>query len=300
MSFNSLKNNRVAAQQKLIDELNKMSKGKGSSDDELFWKPTRDKSGNGYAIIRFLPAPAGEDWPFVQFWDHGFQGPGGWYIENSLTSIGQDDPVSEYNSVLWNSGVDANKEQARKQKRRLHYISLIYVVQDSGNPANNGKVFYFKYGKKIFDKLNDLMNPEFQDEKPTNPFDLWTGANFKLKVRMVEGYPNYDKSEFDDSAPLASDEEMEKIYESYQSMSLKKFIDPSRFKSYSELKAKLNRVLGLNNVASNAAATPVDKKAKVAKTVEDEEEDLPWNSSNNTTTDEDEDEFEFFKKLAKS
>ena len=198
---------------------------------------------------------------------------------------------SEYNSVLWNSGVESQKEQARKQKRRLHYISNIYIVHDSAEPANNGKVMLFKYGKKIFDKINDLMNPQFQDEKPVNPFDMWEGANFKLKIRTVEGYPNYEKSEFDNPGPLASDDEMEKIYS--QVIALEKFVDPSRFKSYDELKTKLHRVLGISTSSSS-----VTQKASVRKNIEedDNEESAPW--TNNTINEEEDDEFEFFKKLA--
>jgi hypothetical protein len=191
VDFSKLKAN---SGKKSLEELNKklasVAGNEGRGSDDRFWTPTVDKAGNGYAIIRFLPAPGEEDVPFIRLFDHGFQGPGGWYIENSLTTIGKDDPVSEHNSKLWNSGIEANKEIARKQKRRLHFISNIYVVQDSGKPENEGKVFLFKYGKKIFDKLNETMNPQFADEEAVNPFDLWAGANFKLKIRNVEGYRN--------------------------------------------------------------------------------------------------------------
>lgn len=182
------------------------SNNKKSNADERFWKPTVDKSQNGSAIIRFLPAPANEDVPFVRYWDHGFQGPGGWYIEKSLTTIGQDDPVSEYNSKLWNSGRDEDKETARKQKRRLHYISNVLVIKDPGNPDNEGKVFLYEYGKKIFDMINSSMHPEFEDEEAVNPFDLWEGSNFRLRIRQVEGYRNYDKSSFDEPTALSTDE----------------------------------------------------------------------------------------------
>src|SRR6056300_1747993 len=187
---------------------------KKSYKDERIWKPVMDKTGNGYAVIRFLPAVEGEDMPWAKVWNHAFQGPTGqWYIENSLTTLGQKDPVSEYNSQLWNSGVESDKEIARKQKRKLSYYSNIYVVEDSMNPENNGKVFLYSYGKKIFDKLMEAMQPAFEDETPINPFDLWEGANFKLKIRKVDGYWNYDKSEFESTSQLKpSDDELETIY----------------------------------------------------------------------------------------
>ena len=239
MSFADLKRSSSSNFDKLTKELSKLnSNNSDRNDNSNIWKPATDKAGNGYAVIRFLPAPDGEDIPFVRIWDHGFQGPGGWYIEKSLTTLGKDDPVTEYNSTLWNTGLDSDKEIARKQKRRLSYYSNIYVVKDPANPENEGKVFLYKYGKKIFDKLSDLMNPSFEDEKPVNPFDLWSGANFKLKIRKVEGYPNYDKSEFDSAGPLSdNDEELERIYK--QEYSLTELIDPKHFKSYDELKAKL-------------------------------------------------------------
>lgn len=298
MDFSKLKAN---SGKKSLEELNaKLAKVSGtqeSKSDDRFWSPSVDKAGNGYAVIRFLPAPPNEDVPFIRMFDHGFQGPGGWYIENSLTTLGKNDPVSEYNSQLWNSGVEANKEIARKQKRRLHFISNIYVVTDSGNPENEGKVFLFKYGKKIFDKLNEAMNPQFADEAPLNPFDLWAGANFKLKIRNVEGYRNYDKSEFDTSKPLLSDdEELEKVWKSEHS--LQAFLDASNFKTYDELKARLMKVLA---------------EASAVKSVRAEEEDLPWKTDEEdaptfkaaaapklAAADEDEDDesLEFFKKLA--
>ena len=244
-SFADLKRSAGANLDRLTNELEKLSKpqGGGNGPDDRFWKITEDKAGNGYAVIRFLPAPPGEDLPFVQLWNHGFQGPGGWYIENSLSTIGKPDPVMELNGQLWNSGIDANKEIARKQKRQLSYYSNIYVVKDSANPANEGKVFLFKFGKKIFDKINDLMSPQFEDEKPVNPFDLWTGADFKLKIRKVEGYRNYDKSEFSEPAPLLNDDErLEQIWQS--EYSLQEIVAPKNFKSYDELKARLDKVLG--------------------------------------------------------
>jgi len=203
-SFANLKRNSGNLD-KLAKAVEALSSEGGQSKDDNFWKPETDKAGNGYAVIRFLPSPAvdGEDaLPWVKIFDHGFKGPGGWYIENSLTTLNQKDPVSEYNSLLWNSGIEANKGIAREQKRRLKYISNILVIEDSKNPENEGKVFLFRYGKKIFDKITEAMNPQFEDEKAINPFDFWAGANFKLKIRKVEGYQNYDKSEFD--SPSAS------------------------------------------------------------------------------------------------
>jgi len=234
--FASLKKNRNKSLDKLNAQLEKITTKSYSDPNEgKFWKPTRDKAGNGFAVIRFLPAPKGEEMPFVRVWDHGFQGPTGlWYIENSLTTLGQDDPVSEYNSKLWNTGVEADKDQARKQKRRLKYTANIYVVKDQANPENEGKVFLYAFGKKIFDKLNDLMNPTFEDEEPVNPFDLWEGANFRLKIRQFEGYPNYDKSEFDPAEPLLDDDaEMERVWN--EEHSLQELLEEKNFKPYADL-----------------------------------------------------------------
>lgn len=257
MSFDALKKNRTKSLDKLNSQLDKISQKSYSDPNEgKFWKPTRDKAGNGFAIIRFLPAPSGEEMPFVRIWDHGFQGPTGlWYIENSLTTINQDDPVSEFNSKLWNSGIESDKEQARKQKRRLKYVANIMVIKDSANPENEGKVFLYQFGKKIFDKLNDLMNPTFEDEDPINPFDLWEGANFRLKIRKFEGYPNYDKSEFD--APSALFEDDSKLEATWKAEhSLQDLVDPKNFKSYAELKTKLHRVLALDEEGPTASYTP--------------------------------------------
>ena len=216
---------------------------KKSYVDERLWKPVMDKVGNGYAVIRFLPAPEGEDMPWAKVWNHAFQGPTGqWYIENSLTTVGQNDPVSEYNSKLWNSGVESDKEIARKQKRKLQYYSNVYVVEDPANPQNEGKVFLYRYGKKIFDKIMEAMQPAFQDETAVNPFDFWEGADFKLKLRKVDGYWNYDKSEFaDPSALFDNDEEIEALWKT--EYSLADFTAASNFKSYDELKTRLDAVL---------------------------------------------------------
>ena len=241
-SFKEMKKNRMANLESLSKQVSKLAE-KPSYEDERIWKPIRDKSGNGYAVIRFLPAAVNEDVPWVRIWTHGFKGPGGWYIENSLTTIGKDDPVSKANTALWNSGVDSDKNIARDRRRKLSYYSNIYVVEDSQNPENEGKVFLYRYGKKIFEKITSVMNPEFADETPLNPFDLWEGANFKLKMRQVEGFPNYDKSEFTDVCPLAGDEKkLEEIWNSQYSLT--EIIDPDKnFKGYAELEARFFTVI---------------------------------------------------------
>ena len=227
---------------KLVKEVEKMNNN-GTSGDDRLWKLDVDKSGNGYAVIRFLPAPNGEDLPFVKLYSHAFQGPGGWYIENSLTTLGQKDPVSEYNTTLWNNGTDAGKETARKQKRKLTYISNIYVVKDPANPENEGKVFLYKFGKKIFDKLTAAMQPEFEDEEAIDPFDFWQGANFKLKAKNVAGYRNYDSSEFAAQSPILDDDDaMEALWK--KQFSLEEFVAADQFKSYEDLKKRLGYVLG--------------------------------------------------------
>ena len=245
MSFENLKRNRDQIS-KLVQAAESTGGGeKKSYVDERIWKPTVDKAGNGYAVIRFLPAMEGQDLPWVRYWDHGFKGPTGlWYIENSLTSIGQPDPVGELNSRLWNSGIESDKDKARTQKRRLHYVTNILVLQDPSNPQNEGKVFLYQFGKKIFDKIMDVMQPSFADETPVNPFDFWDGADFKLKIRNVEGYRNYDKSEFSSASALYESDEskLETVYNQLHNLS--EYTDPKNYKSYDELKAKLMRVLG--------------------------------------------------------
>ena len=259
-SFQALKKSTQTSFTKLTDELTKLSATpQGKQEDARFWKPTVDKAGNGFAVIRFLPAPEGEDVPFVRIFDHAFQGPGGWYIEKSLTSLGEKDPVSEYNMELWNTGLKSNQDTVRKQKRKLGFISNVYIVKDTANPENEGKVFMYKYGKKIFDKLNAAMNPEFEDENPLNPFDMWEGANFKLKIRKVEGYQNYDKSEFDEAGPLLQDDDqLESIWKS--EYALQPFLARVEFKDYDVLKARLYKVLGLDGSSSKPVvrATEVD------------------------------------------
>lgn len=278
------KKNSQADLDKISKELSKLKSGSQNynSEDDRFWQPATDKSGNGYAVIRFLPAIEGEEVPWVRIFSHGFKGPtGSWYIENSLTTLKQPDPVAEYNNRLWNSGIESDKEVARVQKRRLTFISNILVVKDAANPANEGKVFLFKYGKKIFDKLNEAMNPQFDDETPVNPFHPVTGANFKLKIRQVEGYRNYDKSELDEVSQVTEDEkEWARIQKSMHS--LQQFLDPSNFKSYDELKAKLDRVLGASEVSSskkavsenNVVSLPKGKTAARREEFDDEDEDL--------------------------
>ena len=296
-----MKKKRGDKLQSLLKETQKINQKTGhQGDDDRFWRPELDKSGNGMAVVRFLPAPEGEDLPWARSWNHGFQGPGGWYIENSLTTLSQKDPVSEYNSQLWNSGIEANKEIARKQKRRLTYVSNVYVLKDPANPQNENQVRLYKYGKKIWDKLNDKMNPEFEDETPVNPFDLWEGANFKLKIRKIDGFSNYDKSEFEATTPLNGDDsKMEEVWKTEHSLS--EFTDPKNFKSYGELKEKLDRVLGLSTSPENippAFSLPKDNT-----------EDVPFDggkaftpaeavASSVTAESESTEEYAYFSKLA--
>ena len=290
-SFASLKKNRKTDLEKLNQSIEKINNPKNnfSRDDDRFWKAELDKSGSGYAVIRFLPALNGEDMPYVRVFNHGFQGPGGWYIENSLTTMGQKDPLAEYNSTLWNSGIEANKEIARKQKRRLTYFSNIFVVEDKANPQNEGKTFLFRYGKKIFDKISSLSNPEFEDETPTDVFNFWEGANFKLKIRKVDGYSNYDKSEFVTPAPLFEDDsEMERVWgEEY---SLEEFVKSDNFKTYDALKTRLDVVLGNVQTAAMTAPPTIDHDV------------LPFDGGSpisESSTSEDEN-LDYFKKLAEA
>jgi hypothetical protein len=244
MSFSNLKKQSSLGSltSKLVKEVEKMNNSSSGSDDRL-WKPEVDKAGNGYAVIRFLPAPNNEELPWAKMYSHAFQGPGGWYIENSLTTLGQKDPLGEYNRELWNSGNESDKDTVRKQKRKLSYYSNIYVVQDKANPENEGRVFLYKYGKKIFDKIMEAMQPEFEDETPINPFDFWQGANFKLKIKKVAGYWNYDSSEFDRTSQLFEDDDaMEAVWEKQHS--LEQIVAADQFKTYDQLEARLKLVLG--------------------------------------------------------
>jgi len=244
MSFKDLKKQSSLGSltQKLVKEVEKMNTTGGGADERL-WKPEVDKTGNGYAVIRFLPAPEGEDIPWAKMYSHAFQGPGGWYIENSLTTTGGKDPVSEHNRELWNSGNESDKDVVRRQKRKLSYYANIYVVKDPTNPQNEGGVFLYKFGKKIFDKIQESMQPEFEDETPINPFDFWQGANFKLKIVKKDGFWNYDKSEFEAVSPLLDDDDaLEAVWK--KQYSLAAVIASDQFKSYDDLKKRLDYVLG--------------------------------------------------------
>jgi hypothetical protein len=294
-SFANLKRNRSSFEKltKAIESSNQSSEA-GSKDDNRFWQPSVDKAGNGMAIIRFLPAPAvdGDDaLPWIRVFSHGFQGPGGWLIDNCLTTLNAKCPVCEHNSTLWNSGIEANKDIARKQKRKLSYVANILVVSDPSNPSNEGQVKLFKFGKKIFDKISEAMNPEFADETPVNPFDLWEGANFKLKIRNVEGYRNYDKSEFADASPLfdGDDAKLEELWK--KEYSLLEFTENKQFKSYDQLKARLDKVLGFQGAVSSHTKATDD----VISSGFEEEADL--NNLMNKSASGDED-FDFFNSLA--
>jgi len=292
MSFADFKkrsHNNIDQLTKKMEEMNT----KESFKDDRFWRPELDKSSNGFAIIRFLPAPDGDDLPWAKYYSHGFKGRGGWYIENSLTTIGQKDPVSEMNTELWNSGIESDKDIARQRKRRLHYVSNILIVSDPANPQNEGKVFLYKYGKKIFDKIQEAMQPEFEDEEAINPFDFWGGANFKLKVRKVAGFINYDKSEFESSSALfdGDDEQLETTWKTEYALS--EFTDPSNFKSYDELKKRLNEVLG-----SDIREPAPDNTPTAETTNFDNREDSPSSSDVSTDTNEETDALSYFEKLA--
>ena len=274
-----------------IDKINNPKSKSEKVDDPRFWQPTVDDAGNGYAVIRFLPSPpvdGDEGMPWVRYFSHGFQGPSGsWYIENSLTTLGLKDPVGEENSRLWNTGLDSDKEIARERKRKLSYISNVYIVEDKANPENEGTVRLFRYGKKIFDKINEAMNPQFADEAPVNPFDLWNGANFKLKIRKVGDFRNYDKSEFTQpNALLSDDDKLEKIWKS--EYSLKEFLDPSNFKSYDELKKRFEAVIGVTENVSASSFRSTD------------DEDSSFETDTNTESDSDSDKhtLDYFKNLA--
>ena len=303
MSFSNLKKQSKLGSltEKLVKEVEKMNNS-GSSSDDRVWKLDCDKSGNGYAVIRFLPAPEGEDLPFVKVYSHAFQGPGGWLIDNCLTTLNQKCPVCEHNSGLWNSGVDANKEVARKQKRKLTYVSNIYVVKDPANPENEGKVFLFKYGKKIFDKLTAAMQPEFEDEQAIDPFDFWNGANFKLKAKNVAGYRNYDSSEFASPSALNDDDEvLEAIWK--KEYSLSEFVSPSEYKSYEELKKRLDNVLGIKGSSARTLSVEEegeDEGSYAPPLTEDLKEELNSLSSRSSSSydDEDDDTLSYFARLA--
>lgn len=305
MSFADLKKQSKMGSltQKLIKQVEKLNES-GSKDDDRFWKPEMDKSGVGSAVIRFLPAPEGCDLPWVQVWSHAFQGTGGWLIDNCLTTLGQQCPVCEKNRVLWNSGSDKDKEEARKQKRKLSYYANIYVVKDPANSENEGKVFLYKFGKKIFDKITAAMQPEFDDEEPINPFDFWSGANFKLKLVKKDGYWNYDKSEFaSPSVLLDDDEELESIYKSLTD--LNEFVDAKNFKSYDELKKRLDLALGLRSAAKSQDSELLGEEDDWSSSNDTEEIVSKVSKSSNVKSkvedeDEDDDALSYFQKLAES
>ena len=305
MSFADLKKQSKLGSltQKLVKEVEKMNNA-GSSGDERLWKLECDKGGNGYAVIRFLPAPEGEDLPFVKLYSHAFQGPGGWYIENSLTTLSQKDPMSEYNTMLWNNGTDSGKEQARKQKRKLTYVANIYVVKDPANPENEGQVFLYKFGKKIFDKITAAMQPEFEDEEAIDPFDFWQGANFKLKAKNVAGYRNYDSSEFArQDALLEDDEAMEAIWK--KEYSLEDFVAPDQFKSYDDLKKRLDYVLGIKGTTKFQDQESVQEEEEFRQQNRAESNPVPQSMkeeldslSPTKTDDDDDDTLSYFAALA--
>ena len=305
MSFNTLSDlrNQRGNFDNLMKEVEKISNPKSNykQGDDREWKPTVDKAGNGYAVIRFLPLSKGATdtgVPWVRVFNHGFQGPGGkWYIENSLTTLNKPDPVSELNTELWNSGVEANKEIARKQKRRLNYWANILVVEDPSNPDNEGKVFIYKFGKKIFDKIQDVLKPEFQDEKPVNPFDFWEGANFKLKIRQVEGYRNYDKSEFDAPSAIKEDDaQIESVWN--QQYDLGTLVAEDQFKSYDELKAKLDMVLGTKTVATAETISAQTNDAADDNFVEAAQAQPTVSEPAPAVADDEDDTLSYFKQLA--
>lgn len=305
MDFKTLKKNSGKNISKLVTELEKTNKGSGRFIDDRFWTiPTDEKTGNGTALFRFLPACGTTELPWIPIYTHAFQGPGGWYIENSLTTIGLPDPVSENNSELWSTGVDANKDIVRKRKRKQQFISNILVLSDNKNPQNEGKVFLFKYGKKIFDKISALMKPEFDGDPEVDPFDFWKGANFKAKVKKVDGYPNYDSSFFESPSALlgGDDVDLEKIYKAQYDLA--EFVDPKNFKSYEELKARFQKVIGNVPPAAPKSETKAAPKPKPApKPVVEDEEEVPWNGgsqspSKETEEGDNEDLSDFLRKLA--
>ena len=307
MSFSQLKQNKSSAFSSLQKELEKSTKV--GTVDERFWKLSTDKAGNGFAVIRFLPAGDGEDMPFVKLYSHAFQGPGGWYIENSLTTVGKKDPLGEYNRELWNSGDESLKDQVRKQKRKLSYYSNIYVVKDPANPENEGKVFLFRYGKKIHDKIMDVVNgDEIEGREGINPFDFWGGANFKLRAKKVAGYPNYDSSEFQEPGTLEGldDAQLESIWT--REYALQPLVGADMFKSYDQLQERLNMVLNLKGGAATEKVTETLSAKPDFNRVENmnlkpKAVDLhapETISKEDQPSEDDEDVMDYFKKLADS
>ena len=302
MSFAALKKQSRSGSltERLMKKVEKLNE-KGNNTDERLWKPAVDKAGNGYAVIRFLPAHANCELPWTQVWSHAFQGTGGWYIENSLTTIGKDDPVGELNRSLWNSGRESDKDIARKQKRKLSYYANVYVVKDSINPENEGEVKLYKFGKKIFDKITAAMQPEFDDEEAINPFDFWQGANFKLKIKQVAGFWNYDSSEFGKTEALLDDDaELEKIYDKIYDLS--EFTAPDQFKTYEQLKSRLDTVLGTKQVVTPTRRVADEDLEDVSEgkgaTVDEELANLASAATSSATDEEEDDALSYFQKLA--
>lgn len=302
MSFANLKRNRNSID-KLVAAVESTGGGEKSSyKDDRMWKPTIDKMGNGYAVVRFLPAAEGQDLPWVRYWDHGFKGPTGkWYIERSLTSIGQDDPVGKLNSKLWNISDDdksPTRKQARDQKRRLNHVANVLVVSDPANPENEGKIFMYKFGKKIFDKIMDAMQPQYADETPMNPFDFWEGASFKIKIRKVDGWVNYDKSEFDSPSELSSDDSyLEGVYNSLHPIG--EFTDPKFYKSYADLEKKMNDVLGMESEMPMAQQNQMNAQSPAPTMRETPPQSIEeMATSSNDESEEEEDTMSYFAKLA--
>ena len=309
MSFSKMK--RASGNNSgLMEELNKISSGdKKDYNDDRFWKPTRDKSDNGYAVIRFLPPVDGEDVHWVRVFNHGFKGRGGWLIDNCPTTIGKKCPVCDANSELWNSGHESDKDIARNRKRRLQYIANIMVIEDSKNPDAEGKVFLYKFGKKIFDKIQEVLQPEFEDEEPMNPFDFWKGANFKIKIRKIGGFVNYDKSEFASPSALVDgdDDALETIWNKQHK--LQEFVADDQFKSYNDIKTRLNMVLGGGGRGAAMTANEVSDEDTSSTTtttsggsfgeLKNEENTSSNNNNDTTTTDEEgEDALSYFERLA--
>jgi hypothetical protein len=298
MSFSDLKKKSSLGTltSKLLNEVEKMNSSGGSSDDRL-WKPEVDKAGNGFAVVRFLPSPEGEELPWAKVYTHAFQGTGGWLIDNCLTTINQSCPVCESNRELWNTGSKSNQDIVRQRKRKMSYYSNIYVVQDKAHPENEGKVFLFKYGKKIFDKISAAMQPEFDDETPIDPFDFWGGANFKLKITKKDGYWNYDKSEFDSPGTLGNfdDDVLESIWK--KAYSLEEFVKPEAFKSYEQLDTRLKAVLGKKPVKQDESYDNEDEGSAPPLT-ESLRDELNSISSNKSSFDDEDDTLSYFQRLA--
>lgn len=298
MSFSDLKKKSSLGTltSKLLNEVEKMNSSGGSSDDRL-WKPEVDKAGNGFAVVRFLPSPEGEELPWAKVYTHAFQGTGGWLIDNCLTTINQSCPVCESNRELWNTGSKSNQDIVRQRKRKLSYYSNIYVVQDKAHPENEGKVFLFKYGKKIFDKISAAMQPEFDDETPIDPFDFWSGANFKLKITKKDGYWNYDKSEFDSPGTLGNfdDDVLESIWK--KAYSLEEFVKPEAFKSYEQLDARLKAVLGKKPVKQDESYDD-ENEGSAPPLTENLRDELNSISSNKSSFDDEDDTLSYFQRLA--